>query len=114
MSTLPVVKLSPAEAVIAQLLRQSKAPLFGLELVRRSPEGKLKLKKGTVYVTLERMEKKELLTSELETSRPAHLKEGAFYIPRRLYRLTPKGKQALTATLAAAAELHRFLAGPLK
>lgn len=110
----PVTKLSPAEAVIAQLLRQSPSPLFGLELVRRSPEGKLKLKKGTVYVTLERMEKKELLTSELETSRPAHLKEGAFYIPRRLYRLTSKGKQALAVTLAAAAELHGFLEAPSK
>ncbi|MBL1259843.1 MAG: hypothetical protein COB33_004835 [Thiotrichaceae bacterium] len=58
MNRLPVKKLSLTEAVIAHLLQQSTAPLFGLELVRRSSSGKLKLKKGTIYVTLERMEKR--------------------------------------------------------
>jgi len=56
MSKSSAPKLSLNEAIIAHLLRQSSPePLFGLELVRRSSTGKLQLKKGTIYVTLERM-----------------------------------------------------------
>lgn len=110
MSDLSVAKLSLTEAVIAHLLRQSATPLFGLELVRRSPTGEYQLKKGTIYVTLERMESKGLVTSERETSPPPNLKEGAFYIPRRMYTLTPKGLQALAATQEAIAQLHSFMA----
>ncbi|HHM04752.1 MAG TPA: hypothetical protein ENJ19_03305 [Gammaproteobacteria bacterium] len=105
-------KLSLTEAVIAHLLRQSDAPLFGLELVRRSAGGELKLKKGTIYVTLERMEKKGLVISELETAPPPHVKEGDFYIPRRLYTLTPKGMQALEALEDAVARIPGFLVKP--
>ena len=105
----PVKKLSLTEAVIAHLLRDSTAPLFGLELIRRSSSGKLKLKKGTIYVTLERMEKKGLVTSERETSPPPHIKEGDFYIPRRLYTLTPRGLQALTLLEEAVAQIPGFL-----
>lgn len=110
MSHLSVAKLSPTEAVIAHLLQQSTTPLFGLELVRRSPSGKFQLKKGAIYVTLERMENKGLVTSERETSPPPQIKEGAFYIPRRMYTLTPKGVQALAATQEAIDQLHSFLA----
>lgn len=74
----PVKKLSLTEAVIAHLLRDSTAPLFGLELIRRSSSGKLKLKKGTIYVILERMEKKGLVSSERETSRRHTSKKGTF------------------------------------
>ena len=109
MSDSPVSKLSLTEAVIAHLLRQSKTPLFGLELVRRSSSGDLKLKKGTIYVTLERMEKKGLVTSTLETSPPAHLKEGDFYTPRRVYTLTPRGLQALAVLEEAVAQIPGFL-----
>lgn len=111
MSDSPVTKLSPAEAVIANLLRQSATPLFGLEMVRRSPAGEYQLKKGTIYVTLERMENKGLVTSTRETSPPPDLKEGAFYIPRRMYTLTPQGLQALAATRKAISQLHGFLMG---
>lgn len=106
----PPGKLSLTEAIIAHLLRESApAPLFGLELVRRSAAGELRLKKGTIYVTLERMEKKGLVTSELETSPPPDLKEGDFYIPRRMYRLTPKGLQGLAALEEAVARIPGFL-----
>ncbi len=107
-----VSKLSLTEAVIAHLLRQSATPLFGLELVRRSAGGELTLKKGTIYVTLERMENKGLVTSELETAPPPELKEGAFYIPRRMYRLTPLGSQALDALVEAVAQIPGFLTRP--
>jgi len=105
----PVKKLSLTEAVIAHLLRESTEPLFGLELVRRSSSGKLKLKKGTIYVTLERMEKKELVSSERETSPPPHVQEGDFYIPRRLYTLTPRGLRALEILEEAIAQIPGFL-----
>lgn len=105
------VKLSLTETVIAELLRQSAKPLFGLELVRRSPPGELQLKKGTIYVTLERMEKKGLVTSELETAPPSHVKEGDFYIPRRMYRLTSRGLDALAATKAMLGQYYDFLLG---
>ena len=105
----PVSKPSLTEAVIAHLLRESTTPLFGLELVRRSSSGELKLKKGTVYVTLERMEKKGLVTSKLETSPPSDIKEGDFYIPRRMYTLTPRGLQALATLEEAVAQIPGFL-----
>ncbi|HGX92321.1 MAG TPA: PadR family transcriptional regulator [Candidatus Tenderia sp.] len=105
----PPKKLSLTEAVIAHLLRESMTPLFGLELVRRSSGGELKLKKGTVYVTLERMEKKGLVTSILETSPPPQLKEGDFFVPRRMYTLTPKGQEALKALENAVAQIPGFL-----
>ena len=105
----PVKKLSLTEAVIAHLLRGSTAPLCGLELIQRSSSSKLKLKKGTIYVTLERMEKKGLVTSERETSPPPHIKEGDFYIPRRLYTLTPRGLQALALLEEAVAQIPGFL-----
>lgn len=104
-------KLSLAESLIAELLRQSSKPLFGLELVRRSPPGELQLKKGTIYVTLERMEKKGLVTSELETAPPPHVRKGDFYIPRRMYRLTPQGRAALVATKSVLGQYHAFLHG---
>ncbi len=107
-----IKKLSLTEAVIAHLLRQSAVPLFGLELVRRSSSSKLELKKGTIYVTLERMEKKGLVSSERETSPPPHIKEGDFYIPRRLYTLTPRGLQALALLEEAVAQLPGFLVRP--
>ncbi len=110
MKTTTTPKLSLNEAIIAHLLRASSPqPLFGLELVRRSSSGNLQLKKGTIYVTLERMEKKGLVESELETSPPPHIKEGDFYIPRRMYRLTPLGERALATLEEAVAQIPGFL-----
>lgn len=108
----PINKLSSAETVIAHLLDESRTPLFGLELVRRSPPGDLQLKKGTIYVTLERMEKKGLVTSMMETTPPAHIEPGTFYIPRRMYTLTETGKQALAVTRTALDRFHHYLLGP--
>ncbi len=104
-------KLSLAEMVIAELLRQSAEPLFGLELVRRSPPGDLQLKKGSIYVMLERMEKKGLVVSELEKEKPADIEEGRFYIPRRMYRLTPQGQNALIASKTMLNDYKTFLLG---
>ena len=85
-----ILRLSPKEALILELLRGSER--YGLELVAASDGA---LKRGTVYVTLGRMEEKGLLVSRLEDETPAN---GG--LPRRLYKPTAYGKQLLSATLA--------------
>lgn len=64
-------------------------PQFGLGLVQDSHG---RLKRGTVYVTLGRMERKGFVASELETPSPA-----AIGLPRRIYRATALGERALRA-----------------
>jgi PadR family transcriptional regulator PadR len=84
----PIPTLPPKERLILELLVSSGA-LYGLELVERSQGG---LKRGTVYVTLGRMEAKGFLTSEQE-----EMPEGAIGLPRRRYRPTGLGERALRA-----------------
>jgi DNA-binding PadR family transcriptional regulator len=80
--------LPPKERLILELLIAT-GPMFGLQLVERSGGA---LKRGTVYVTLGRMEAKGLLASEQEPPVP-----GAIGLPRRLYRPTPLGERMLHA-----------------
>ena len=56
---------------------------YGLELVDAS---KGRLKRGSIYVTLGRMEAKGFVESRQEDRAP-----GAIGLPRRLYRPTPYG-----------------------
>jgi PadR family transcriptional regulator, regulatory protein PadR len=88
--------LPPKERLILELL-QSDGPLFGLQLVALSQGA---LKRGTVYVTLGRMEAKGLVASEQE-SMPA----GAIGLPRRFYSPTPLGKRVLRAWDLVVSEL---------
>ena len=78
--------LSGLEAVVIDLLLL-QSPAYGLDLVARSRN---RLKRGSVYVTLGRMEAKGLVQSWVE-ERPG---EGP---PRRLYEPTPLGVRALVA-----------------
>lgn len=80
--------LPPKERLILDLLI-AEGPLFGLQLVERSGGA---LKRGTVYVTLGRMEAKGFVTSEQEV-----MPEGAIGLPRRLYRPTPLGERVRRA-----------------
>jgi PadR family transcriptional regulator PadR len=83
-----VLTLSPKESVILQLLvRDDEA--YGLELVSAS---RGRLKRGTVYVTLGRMEEKGYITSRLEGAPPE-----AGGLPRRIYKATALGRQVLEA-----------------
>lgn len=77
--------LSPKELLILQLLINQER--YGQELVDVS-EGELK--RGTVYVTLARMEDKGFVEGHSEP-RPAH--EGG--LPRRKYRITGEGQRVL-------------------
>jgi PadR family transcriptional regulator, regulatory protein PadR len=85
---MPLNRLSPVEELILEHL--SVRDMFGLELVGVS-DGRLK--RGTVYVTLGRMEEKGLVESRQEP-----LPAGAIGLPRRLYRPTAFGRRLLTAT----------------
>ena len=80
--------LSAKEQLILSLLIDGPE-LYGLELVSRSNG---LLKRGTVYVTLGRMEDKGYVESEVEARRP-----GAVGLPRRLYRPTALGRKVLDA-----------------
>jgi PadR family transcriptional regulator, regulatory protein PadR len=73
--------ISPSESFILDLLEPGER--FGLELVTASGG---RLKRGSVYVTLGRMEEKGFVESRQE-ERPA----GAIGLPRRLYRATAYG-----------------------
>ena len=66
--------------------------MYGLELVAAS-DGELK--RGTVYVTLGRMEQKGLVSSGLEDDTPP-----AGGLPRRLYRATAYGREVHAAAVA--------------
>ena len=88
--------LSSKEALILGLLGRSKE-MYGLELVAASNGG---LKRGTIYVTLGRMEKKGYVVSRVEDETPAN---GG--LPRRLYAATAHGRQVFTALSAAGRRL---------
>ena len=90
MSELPV--LSATERLINELL-MAHEELFGLRMVELS-DGRLK--RGTVYVTLGRMQEKGYLESRQEP-----LPEGAIGLPRRLYRPTGLAMRILAAWKAA-------------
>jgi DNA-binding PadR family transcriptional regulator len=87
-------KFSATERLIVELLVEHQE-LFGLQMVELS-DGRLK--RGTVYVTLGRMQEKGYLESRQEPLPP-----GAIGLPRRLYRPTGLALRALDAWRAAEA-----------
>lgn len=91
-----VPTLPATERLILELLA-SNGSMFGLQMVEASGG---RLKRGSVYVTLGRMEQKGYIESEQE-QRPA----GAIGLPRRLHRPTALGKRALRAWTTLAREL---------
>jgi DNA-binding PadR family transcriptional regulator len=79
--------------LVLELLTQRDA-MYGLQLVAASRK---RLKRGSVYVTLGRMEEKGYITSRLEAAPP---EVGG--MPRRLYEPTALGRRLLAAWTAAA------------
>ena len=91
-----ITTLPTKERLILELLA-SVGPMYGLQLVEQSDGA---LKRGTVYVTLGRMETKGLVESEQEPVPP-----GGIGLPRRIYRPTALGQRMLRALTAFAREL---------
>jgi DNA-binding PadR family transcriptional regulator len=87
--------LSNKERIVLDLL--VSGPKYGLELVDDSRGA---LKRGTVYVTLGRMEQKGLVESRHEAdARDPHA------IPRRMYHVTAHGRRVLEAWTTVARAL---------
>ncbi|HZS68780.1 MAG TPA: PadR family transcriptional regulator [Burkholderiales bacterium] len=77
--------LTATEHLIMELLmNNNQTEMYGLELVEKS-EGKLK--RGTVYVMLDRLEKKGFIEGRTEVV--------GSDIPRKVYRPTGLGQQVL-------------------
>jgi DNA-binding PadR family transcriptional regulator len=85
--------LSHKEAVVLRLLIKSRRELFGLEMVESS-EGELK--RGTIYVTLQRMQEKGFIESRQEERVAPEIG-----IPLRLYKVTGLGERVFAAYQAA-------------
>ena len=85
----PRIPTLPAKETLILELLVEKRVMYGLELVAAS---KRRLKRGTVYVTLGRMEEKGFISSRLESRAP---EEGG--LPRRLYEATAFGRRVLSA-----------------
>jgi DNA-binding PadR family transcriptional regulator len=84
------MNLTKNEAVILGLLIDDRE-MYGLEMVKNS-KGKLKL--GTIYFTLSRLEEKGFATSRKEIDPSA-------VVPRRLYKITGVGSRVHQAWTAA-------------
>jgi PadR family transcriptional regulator, regulatory protein PadR len=80
--------LSEKEHLVLDLL-VANGPSYGLQLVGASGG---KLKRGTVYVTLGRMEEKGYVESEPDPEAADHL-----VLPRRIYRPSGYGLKVLEA-----------------
>jgi PadR family transcriptional regulator PadR len=91
--------LSSKERIILELLIAARG-MYGLELVARSSG---RLKRGTVYVTLGRMEDKGYIRSQLESAAA-----GTGGLPRRIYEATPLGRRVLDAFSELARLLPEF------
>jgi DNA-binding PadR family transcriptional regulator len=91
-------RLSRTEYLILDLLQDENR--FGLELVERSRGA---LKRGTVYVTLARMQDKGYVSSRTEALAP-----GAIGLPRRLYRPTAYGLKVFRVWSRAERALARL------
>lgn len=79
------IRLTLKEHEILKLLIGHSAEMYGLEMVARS-EGRIG--RGSVYVLLDRLEERGLVSSRLEPRTP-----GTSGIARRLYRPTGHGRR---------------------
>jgi PadR family transcriptional regulator PadR len=91
------------EYLILEMLIESKRELYGLEMVEASNGS---LKKGTIYVTLQRMQEKRLVDSKPEPRTAPEIG-----IPRRLYSVTGYGERVYRAYLTARATLEFVAVG---
>lgn len=80
--------LAPKEFLIMNLLVGAPRPKYGLQLVEESDGA---LKRGTIYVTLNRLQEKGYVESKREEA------ESGIATPRRLYKATGLGVKVYRA-----------------
>ena len=93
--------LSRKEALILEMLSSSGRELYGLEMVEASNGA---LKRGTIYVTLQRMQEKDLIGSKQEPRSAPEIG-----IARRLYWISGHGARVLAAHQAASSAFKMAL-----
>ena len=84
--------LSGKEMVIMNLLTSNRGEQYGLQLIEHSNGA---LKRGTIYVTLHRLEEKGYVKSRTEDAAPGIAQ------PRRLYKPTGLGARVFNAISGA-------------
>ena len=89
--------------VILGLLERSGRAMYGYEIGKHLEQqaGALPMHQGALYPALRSLEKGDLLASEVEPSVSGP--------PRRYYRITPQGKQALADWIVAWTRTKRFV-----
>jgi PadR family transcriptional regulator, regulatory protein PadR len=101
-----IPRLSNKESIVLELLIDNPMQeMYGLELMEKSGE---RLKRGTIYVTLGRMEDKGFVSSRQETEHPS--RPG---VPRRLYRPTGYGMRVYAAWSQVRDQRFRFADHPI-
>lgn len=93
-------RLSTIEYAVLDILRSGRE-MYGLEMVNASNGS---IKRGTVYVTLGRMEEKKLIKSRAEEN-PTHAG-----MPRRQYKISGQGQAALSAVEHYQAQMSGVMA----
>ncbi len=88
MAQTEIPSLSGKEYLIMNLLIGSRGEMYGLQLVEKSDGA---LKRGTIYVTLSRLEEKGYISSKKEPEQPGVAS------PRRLYKPTGLGAKVFHA-----------------
>ena len=96
--------LSAKEGLVLQMMIGNGKEWYGLELVEASAG---ELKRGTIYVTLGRMQEKGFVTSRKEKITDERV------IPRRLYKVTGHGAKVHAASQAYQAAFSQLEALPV-
>lgn len=79
--------MTEQEITILEILDRNRREMYGLDIVKQSNG---KLKRGSIYIQLNRLEKWGLITSRAEDEVDPQVQ-----IVRRLYRITKGGVSAL-------------------
>jgi len=89
--------------VVLLVLEQAKGEMYGYEITKAMTldDGQGLFKQGAIYPVLRSLNASGLLDSRVEAS--------AFGPPRRYYRITAEGRQALAEWLAAWRDMRAFV-----
>jgi DNA-binding PadR family transcriptional regulator len=91
--------------VVLAVLSQMDTARYGYSLIQRLAEQGLDIEEGTLYPLLRRLEKQGLLESEWEVGEAR---------PRKYYRISPAGRDVLTALRAEWLEIVEMMRGILQ